>query len=249
MPGRSHNQQKVRIKEIPSMNRKLLALAVTAAFSLPMAAHAAPAVYGQLNLSVDMIDSDLFDKEGQVHSNSSRFGVKGEEALGTSGLSAVYKAEWGVSGDGDAADLNMRDRYLGVKSSWGTLKAGVFDSPLKASQGNVDQFNDMTYADMANFVTGDNRLRNLVGYESPRIADSIVINVALQSGEDDGTGMDDSGASVSVVYDASGLYLALAADKNVADSTFSNVVESLIGAPIPLTDLQLARDSIRLTGG
>jgi predicted porin len=86
------------IKEI-HMNRKLLALAVTAALAAPMAAQAAPTVYGQLNLSVDMVmyDDGVADyREVQVNSNSSRLGVKGEEALGN-GYSAVYKAEWGVS--------------------------------------------------------------------------------------------------------------------------------------------------------
>ena len=168
------------------MNRKLLALAVTAALAAPMAAQAAPTVYGQLNLSVDLVDYDdgVADyREVQVNSNSSRLGVKGEEALGN-GYSAVYKAEWGVSGDGDAADLSQRDRYLGLKGNWGTVKLGKYDSPLKTSQGMVDQFNDMTYTDMGNFVTGENRLNNVIGYESPKIADVLNVNVAVQSGED-----------------------------------------------------------------
>ena len=40
------------------MNRTLLALAVTAALATPLAAQAAPTVYGLLNLSVDMVDVD-----------------------------------------------------------------------------------------------------------------------------------------------------------------------------------------------
>lgn len=40
------------------MNRKLLALAIGAAFALPMAAQAAPTVYGQMNLSVDYVSFD-----------------------------------------------------------------------------------------------------------------------------------------------------------------------------------------------
>ena len=89
------------------MNRKLLALAVTAALAAPMAAQAAPTVYGQLNLSIDMVDAESLGVDAwEVNSNSSRLGVKGEEALGN-GYSAVYKAEWGVSGDGNAADLSQ----------------------------------------------------------------------------------------------------------------------------------------------
>jgi predicted porin len=235
------------------MNRKLLALAVTAALAAPMAAQAAPTVYGQLNLSVDLVNYDdgVADyREVQVNSNSSRLGVKGEEALGN-GYSAVYKAEWGVSGDGDAADLSQRDRYLGLKGNWGTVKLGKYDSPLKTSQGMVDQFNDMTYTDMGNFVTGENRLNNVIGYESPKIADVLNVNVAVQSGEDTNNdapfASDDDGISVSVVFDSNGLYLAAAMDNDIVDGLIDSTLEDFIGGPLP--GEPFARDAIRLTAG
>lgn len=245
------------------MNRKLLALAVSAALAAPLAAQAAPTVYGQLNLSVDMVDVDAGDeddREVQVNSNSSRIGVKGEEALGN-GYSAVYKAEWGVSGDGDAADLSQRDRYLGLKGNWGTVKLGKYDSPLKTSQGKVDQFNDMEYTDIGNFVTGDNRLNNVIGYESPKIADAITVNVALQSGENTGDQEDDDGVSLSVVFEQGGLYLAAALDNDVVDGNTSETVSTLVDSlnaemdwvfgvePFDYPgDEPFARDTIRLTG-
>lgn len=201
------------------MNRKLLALAVGAALALPLAAQAAPTIYGQLNLSVDMADVESQGIDAwAVNSNSSRLGVKGEEDLG-GGLSAIYMAEWGVSGDGAGTDLDMRNRYLGVKGGFGTVKVGSFDSPLKTSQGMVDQFNDMTYTDIERYMPGENRLNNLIGYESPKIADAITVSVAIQPGET--TGGDDGLAdaiSASVVYEAAGLNVALAMDKDVPDS-------------------------------
>lgn len=220
------------------MNRKLLALAVTAALAAPLAAQAAPTVYGQLNLSLDMVDAESTgDDNWQVNSNSSRLGVKGEEALGN-GYSAVYKAEWAVAGDTAATpDLVGRDRYLGLKANWGTLKLGAFDSPLKSSQGNVDQFNDMNYADMGNYVWGENRQDNVIGYESPKIADAITVKVSLQSGE---TNADDGFAeavSASVTYEADNLYLAAAMDKDVNNN--ANPFSSAVGD---------GRDAIRLTG-
>lgn len=215
------------------MNRKLLALAVTAALAAPLAAQAAPTVYGQLNLSVDMVDEESSGTdEFQVNSNNSRLGVMGEEALGND-YSAVYKAEWGVDGVGDGGDLSLRDRYLGLKSNWGTVKLGHYDSPLKASQGMVDQFNDMTYTDMTNYFYGENRMSNLIGYESPKIADAITIKVALQPGEDTAGGNDGfaEAMSASVVYAADGLYLAAAVDKDASNGAFSQAA---------------ARDAIRL---
>ena len=233
------------------MNRKLLALAVTAALAAPLAAQAAPTVYGQLNMSVDLVDWDDGTNDGQdfeVNSNSSRLGVKGEEAL-TNGYSAVYKIEFGVQGD-VASGVTGRDRYLGLKSGWGTVKLGAYDSPLKTSQGMVDQFNDMTYTDMANYVTGDNRLNNVIGYESPKIADVLNVNVAVQSGEDTATG-DDDGISVSVVFDSNGLYLAAAMDNDIVDGLVSDTVQALFSAiPLPYPgDEPFARDAVRLTAG
>ena len=234
------------------MNRKLLALAVTAALAAPLAAQAAPTVYGQLNMSVDLVDWDDGTNDGQdfeVNSNSSRLGVKGEEAL-TNGYSAVYKIEFGVQGD-VASGVSGRDRYLGLKSNWGTVKLGAYDSPLKTSQGMVDQFNDMTYTDMGNFVTGENRLNNVIGYESPKIADVLNVNVAVQSGEDTNNdapfASDDDGISVSVVFDSNGLYLAAAMDNDIVDGLIDSTLEDLIGGPLP--GEPFARDAIRLTAG
>ena len=225
------------------MNRTLLALAVTAALAVPLTAQAAPTVYGLLNLSLDMVDAESFGgplgtDEFQVNSNSSRLGVKGEEDLGN-GYSAVYKAEWGVSGDtAGVGDLVGRDRYIGLKAGWGTVKLGAFDSPLKTSQGNVDVFNDMTYLDMASIgLNGDNRLNNSIGYESPKIADAITVKVTLQPGENSAVPNGDDGLvdaiSASVAYEQGGLYVAAAIDQG-SDSAVATVS-------------QLTTDTLRLT--
>ena len=127
------------------MNRKLLALAIGAAVSLPVAANAAPTLYGLVNVSVDRIVgldyipspnynsmADGRQSDYEVTSNSSRIGVMGDEALGN-GLSAIYKAEWAVNGSvAGSSDLTGRDRYVGLKSDWGTIKLGAYDSPLIA---------------------------------------------------------------------------------------------------------------------
>lgn len=227
------------------MNRKLLVLAVGAAMSLPLAAQAAPSIYGQLNLSVDKASTNdpsgvVADVAGssdswQVNSNSSRLGIMGEEALGN-GLSAVYKIEYGVAADESGTnDLTGRDRYLGLKGSLGTVKLGAFDSPLKTSQGTVDQFNDGRYTDMTGFgaVVGDNRMSNLIGYESPKFADALTAKVAIQPGETNADNSIANAFSAALAYEAAGLYAALAYDKNVSDGGFNNTT---------------ARDTIRLTG-
>lgn len=236
------------------MNRNLLALAIGATLALPMAAQAAPTVYGQLNLSVDYVSEDdglntptSETEEAQVNSNSSRLGVKGEEALGN-GLSAVYMAEWAVSGDtAGTTDLTGRDRFLGLKGAFGTVKLGAYDSPLKDSQGGVDQFNDMNLLDMGNFLTGENRLDNVIGYESPKIADLLTVNAALQSGEETGAfaGDDDDGVSVAVAIETGGLYVGVAMDNNVVDGLANDIVDDNFG-PQPSYE-PYARDAMRVT--
>lgn len=219
------------------MNRKLLALAVGAALALPMVAQAAPTVYGQLNMTVDKVSTTQpgGPDQWQVNSNSSRLGLMGEEALG-SGLSAVYKIEYGVAGDvAGSNDLTGRDRFLGLKGSFGTFKLGAYDSPLKSSQGMVDQFNDGVYSDMtvAGGIVGDNRMNNVIGYESPVLANAVTVKLALQPGENNTDNGPAEAISAAVAYEASGLYAALAYDSKVADGGFTPAA---------------ARNTLRLSG-
>ena len=214
------------------MNRKLLALAVTAALAAPMAAQAAPTLYGRLNLSVDMVDKESSgDDAWQVNSNASRLGVRGEESLGN-GLSAIYQAEWEVAGDlAGVNDLAGRDRFLGLRGNFGTVKLGAYEAPLNTSQGAVDLFDDMTHGDMANFgIVGEQRMDNLIGYESPKIADAISVKVAIQPGEE--TGGEDGLADVisaSVAYEAGGLYVALGVEQgNDTGNPNTNAVDDIV---------------------
>lgn len=209
------------------MKRTLIALAVAATVALPMVAEAAPKVYGRLDLTVQKNDAEnpltgaTTEDRIVLQDNNSRIGVKGEDEL-TATLSAVYGIEWGVSGDGNATDLSQRNRFVGLKGGFGTVKLGKYDTYLKLAQGKVDQFND-TVADMGSIVAGETRTNNVIGYESPKIAEALTINVMAVPGEQQGTtGNDDynglaDGVSASVVYDNSdaGLYLALAYDKEM----------------------------------
>lgn len=206
------------------MKRSLIALGIAAAVALPLTAQAAPKVYGRLDLTVQKNDAEdpltgvTTEDRFVLQDNASRFGVKGEDEL-TATLSAVYGIEWGVSGDGNAADLSQRNRFVGLKGGFGTVKLGKYDTYLKLAQGKVDQFND-TVADMGAIVAGETRTNNAIGYESPKIAEALTLNLMLVPGEQQGTtGNDDynglaDGVSASAVYDNSdaGLYLALAYD-------------------------------------
>jgi len=215
------------------MKRNLLALAVGVAFILPLAAQAAPTVYGRLNLSVDYSDVDIGvagvdGKVWELNSNASRVGIKGNEKL-TDEFTAVYKAEWGVQGDAKAGDLNARERYIGLKHyQWGTVRLGYIDSPFKNAEDSIDAFNDSVHLDMENFLTGQTRLANSINYVSPKFLDVFGANVTLQPGEKTRSSTDvgvhtnenhiADGISTAFSYEDDSLYLSFAMDKDIVTS-------------------------------
>lgn len=216
------------------MKRKLLTLAIGSALALPLAAQAAPTVYGQLDLSVDGVRTSnpantvvlgvgAPQESWQVNSNASRLGIMGEEALGD-GLTAIYKIEYGVSGDTSATpDLVGRDRFVGLKGNFGTVRLGAFNSPLKAMQGQVDQFLDMRYADMSLGMAGlqgYNRMNNAIGYTSPKMGD-VTVNVLIQPGETDQYNNLVEAYSTSVDYNANGTYLGLGYDSETSNGAYA----------------------------
>lgn len=218
------------------MNRKILALAIGSALALPLTAQAAPTVYGLLDLSVDGVRTSnpgntialgvgTPQESWQVNSNASRLGIMGEEALGD-GLTAIYKIEYGVTGDVAGAagtDLVGRDRFVGLKGSFGTVRLGAFNSPLKMMQGQVDQFLDMRYADMSlgmAALQGYNRMSNAVGYTSPKMGD-VTVNVLIQPGETDQYNNLVEAYSTSVDYNANGTYLGLGYDSETSNGPYA----------------------------
>jgi predicted porin len=229
------------------MKRNLIALAVAAALVAPMAANAAPKVYGKLNLSAESykkhVDNVAVDEEyTRLQSNASRFGAKGEDEL-TADLSAVYQIEWEVAAEGDdisgvtsgsKLDLTQRNRYVGIKSQqFGTVKLGKYDTYTKLAQGEIDLFNDYL-GDMKYVIAGENRVNNAIGYESPKFLGGLTVNVMTQTQDVKATPK--NGQSASVVYsnEELGMYYALAIDNNI------NGVTALAGTR--------QSDTIRLVG-
>lgn len=250
------------------MKRTLIALSVAAAAVAPVA-EAAPKVYGQFNVGVQSYsDSKIGNAAGSstnttgLVSNASRFGIKGEDEL-TAELSAVYQAEWevridssngsvtGATSDGATGaqktfnDLGARNRFVGLKhASYGQIRAGQFDSALKLSQGEADLFNDF-YGDMKAVMVGENRLRNVIAYISPKV-EGFELQVQHQFRDATSDGFQDvnsntptpentrgkkGGTSMSLTYtnEEAGLYAALAADRGissnaVAFSSYKNAI-------------------------
>ncbi|RKG32692.1 porin [Acinetobacter guerrae] len=215
--------------------KKLLIAAAVSTLSIT-AAQAAPTLYGKLNVTLDQVDNSDFagNDVTALNSNASRIGVKGEEKL-TDKVSVVYLAEWAISTDGSGSDtdLSARNRFIGLKfNKIGTLKAGKFDSYFKTSAGNnQDIFNDHTILDMTSVLHGEERLNNVIGFETDKdlIIPGLQFNIMAQQGEDTKTdntivgqeGKRDSfgdSISTSITYENKdyGVAAAIAGDFGVA---------------------------------
>lgn len=219
------------------MNKKILAVAVAAAFVAPLAAHAEATLYGQGHLSLDVMDGVAGGVDASnygVRSRASRIGVKGAEDLG-GGLKAVYQMEWQVDMAGDnnntgalgdkvsgANNLLARNQIVGLSGSWGTVALGRHDTPMKMSTAKLDIFSD-TLADYNNIILNDRRGNDVVAYLSPSLS-GFNVNVAMITAESNSpaaaTGFKDDPAAVSLgaTYENGPLFLAFGYE-NIGDMT------------------------------
>lgn len=175
------------------MKHPLLAAAV-ASLALPLSVQAAPTVYGNLRVAIDNAAIDQaghFDTNGHkvntskwdVNSTQASFlGIKGDVPLNSDNLSLIYNIERGLDlTDGDG-NLKARNTFVGLAGkSWGRVFIGIHDGVIKKSEGKVDVFN-LTAADIAFYVGGQNRYSNTINYTSPTFG-GVTFNAQLIPGE------------------------------------------------------------------
>jgi len=237
--------------------KKVLLAAAIATLSIS-AAQAAPTLYGKFNVTLDQIDKNGFKDESvtKVNSNASRIGVKGEEKL-TDKLSAVYLAEWQISADGDGDAFTNRNRFVGIKSDGiATLKVGQFDSYFKNAAGNnQDIFNDHNELDMTAILVGEDRLKNVIGFETDKkLLAGLAFNIMFQQGEESSALKNDAkgqkgsrdsfgdGISTSLTYDNKDYGFAAAVAGNFGVASKYNAYNSELGSNT------IYSDAIRVTG-
>ena len=126
------------------MQKKIIALAIAAALATPALALAEATVYGQVNLSVDMVNDGNTNSSStnQLNSNTSRLGLKGSEDVG-GGMNAIWQVEGTLFPDDGTSTLFNRNNFLGLSSaSMGTVMAGHIDTPYKTATRRLDLFGD-----------------------------------------------------------------------------------------------------------
>lgn len=177
---------------------------VTFLSSLPLMSFAkALDVYGRVNVAVQY--SDVDNKAlNKINSNASRLGVKGHQDIDDT-LSLFYQVEYGVNIDADSTNnFIARNQFVGLKTKFGSISAGRNDTVLKRSQGNIDQFNNLS-ADLRRLFKGDNRLAQTATYWSPnlnnfRIGATYIAESDAMQIRNPSTNNRDSGLSTVITY-------------------------------------------------
>lgn len=225
------------------MQKKLIALAVASALTVPALALADTSnvsVYGIADVSFDMTDNgDAGGKNGanthKVSSNQSRLGLKGAEDLG-GGLKAVWQIEQAISIDnsGTTQGLATRNTFAGLASdSWGQVVLGRNDTPYKTSTRGLDVFMDHQGDNRNLMGTGkagfDVRLTDTIRYDSPNVSGFKAAVSYTASGENNTLDSDQRGKvwSVSGNYATGPFSAAAAYQKN----TFGTTAGALAAGP------------------
>ncbi len=133
------------------MQKKIIALAIAAAFAAPtaFAETSNVTVYGIANVSYDVVNTSgnaagtlkSFSNK-KISSNTSRIGLKGSEDLGD-GLSAIWQVESLVAIDNAGGTFGTRNTFAGLSSATaGTVLLGRHDTPYNIASRSMDLFAD-----------------------------------------------------------------------------------------------------------
>lgn len=112
------------------MKKTLIATAIAGAMSFSVAAQAAPVVYGNIQVGVDVDDKINGNGSLAAFDNGSTLGVKGEDAM-EGGLTSFYKVEMDVNAagtKGDNSPFTGDQAYMGVKGGFGQVLVGSKDT-------------------------------------------------------------------------------------------------------------------------
>ena len=237
--------------ELKTQKKKLIIVALTAVFALPVPALADNAnftFYGKVNVDVESVKSDKVatpattaTSMNRLQSNASRFGFKGSEDLGD-GLHAIYQFEAQIDSVNDKnakVPFNgIRNSHIGLKGSFGTVFAGNWDTPYKLVHNKIELFDNTTVFSAIQLVgvTGNGknfntRQNNAIQYWTPNINGLTVQgSYALDSAKT--ATVNKTALSLSGAYENDMLYAGLGYESR-ADQTTATKSDSamrLLGA-------------------
>ena len=177
-------------------------------------------VYGKVNLTLQSSDEGTDSRVTELVSNASRLGFKGETSLNDD-LTVIYQLEYEASiddGDNKGQTFTQRNSFAGLKGGFGTVLAGIHDTPTKLAQDKIDLFNDYE-GDIKNVFSGENRDSNMIMYRSPSMS-GLAADIAMIASEDENI---DDAYSLAVKFNQDNIYAALAYDLNVEGEKTNNL--------------------------
>lgn len=237
------------------MKKKLLLLALSCAAS---SAFAKPELYGRLSVSFESFD-DGGDAVFQLESNTSRIGLRGDVNTDVEDLTAFYLAEYEIAGDDGTIDgdgdsvFRRRDIFLGLKGSWGSGRAGTYNTPSRNVQNKVDLFHQLP-GDLMFVFENEVRVANQINYTSSPLG-PIVVSGSYVSSE---SATREDGFSGAIMGDFSeAIYVGVGFDQNVyaPDSTTVRLVGQFqagafqLGAMFESYDQDLMEDAFQSVFG
>lgn len=142
------------------MNKKLVAVAIAGLLAAPLAQAqtANVTLYGRVSLGLEMVNFDgpSGDKTvGQVSNASSRWGLRGSEALGK-GMNAIFQCETPLSvdeGPSGVAVMCGREGWVGLNGGWGEAKIGYGLTPYDDVKGFTDHQGSNSFENPNNGVS------------------------------------------------------------------------------------------------
>lgn len=204
-----------------------------------------PYLYGRIDLSLNSTELGAGDASFNTNSNKSRLGVQNTHAIADD-LSVFYRLEYEINPDErlrstDRGMLRQRNSIVGIKSgTYGSVFAGVHDTPYKKAELKIDLFSDDYLSDIEEVISGQDRVSDTISYVTPKFMDGRLEGwVMLIPGDDEsGTTEDAGGGSDAVSGDG------------VADGISASVVykADVWHAALALNSDVVGRDAIRLSG-
>ena len=144
-------------------------------------------LYGNLNLDIELVNGRQPDGSNptvnRVSSNSSRFGLRGNEYIGAGNV-VIFQIESNVQGDtgnGPNSGIASRETFVGAQGDWGMVRVGKFLTPyddILPIFGNSPTLTTSILSTAAIWAQGplskglggfDARLGNSIRYETPNV--------------------------------------------------------------------------------
>ncbi len=190
------------------MKSKLVAVLVAGLLIAPSASaqESGVTLFGRVNVDMELVNGkqagtgcpakcpnpDVF----RVSSNSSQFGIRGAEPLG-SGISAIFQLENSVSWTDGRGVLAGRETFLGLSGPLGTFKMGHFLGPyddILPIFGNVPTLTTSILSTASLWAQGflgppeaggfDDRLKHSIRYDTPTTSG---LSASVQYAPNDGS--------------------------------------------------------------